>query len=199
MSAPSISTWVYEQHNYITKVLLTVLDLQMHNSTVERSIRHYWNRRQEEISELDQLEELLARFTDDQAGNTEVAQYLWGNNHWVRVRWLRGFVRFLADEDLRTQKSLIIWARGSHTKGTSRDEPSTSALPAYRWLLMRLGVDTVKPDVHLRRFAERIVGHAVSDTELIRAVTETARRLGASARELDAAIWEHERGEAGAV
>ena len=53
-----VRTWVYEQPDYMTNVLLTVLDLQMHNSTVERSIRHYWNRRQEEISELDQLEEL---------------------------------------------------------------------------------------------------------------------------------------------
>jgi hypothetical protein len=34
---------------------------------------------------------------------------------------------------------------------------------------------------------------------LVRAVAEAARRLGHPARELDAAIWEHERGAPGAV
>ncbi len=46
---------------------------------------------------------------------------------------------------------------------------------------------------------KRITGHAVSDAELVRVVTAAARRLDQSPRELDAAIWEHERGEAGVV
>jgi hypothetical protein len=55
---------------------------------------------------------------------------------------------------------------------------------------MRLGVDTVKPDVHLRRFVEHVVGHSVNDNELVKTVTQAACRLGRSPRELDAAIWE---------
>jgi hypothetical protein len=42
-----VRPWEYEEHDYMINVLLTVLDLQMHNVTVERSIRHYrecwWN------------------------------------------------------------------------------------------------------------------------------------------------------------
>lgn len=53
---------------------------------------------------------------------------------------------------------------------------------------MRLGGDTVKPDIWLRRFAEGIVGHCISDAELVRAFTEAAHRVAKSARELDAAI-----------
>ena len=36
----------------------------------------------------------------------------------------------------------------------------------------------------------RADGHPVTDGELVRAVTQAARRLGRSPRELDAAIWE---------
>lgn len=194
-----IGAWVYEQHDYMTNVLLTVLDLQMLNVVVERSIRHYWDHRQANISTLEQLEELLAGFRDDKAGNTKIAQYLWGNSHWARVHWLRGFARFLADEDLRTQDALTKWAQRSEYERDFKGRVRYLGPAAYRWLVMRLGVDTVKPDVHLRRFVERVVGHSVTDTELIRVVTETAHRLGESARELDAAIWEHERGEAGGV
>jgi hypothetical protein len=31
-------------------------------------------------------------------------------------------------------------------------------LAAYKWLTMRLGVETVKPDVHVHRFVESAVG-----------------------------------------
>jgi hypothetical protein len=48
------------------------------------STRNRWS----ELRTLDDLEEALARFPDDQEGNREVAQYLWGNNHWTRVQWL---------------------------------------------------------------------------------------------------------------
>jgi hypothetical protein len=189
----------YEQHDYMTNVLLTVLDLQMHNRVVERSTRHYWDQRQEQVRTLDDLGGLLARFPDDQEGNRAVARYLWGNDHWMRVHWLRGFARFLAEEDLRTQQALTEWARRSDYDRDFAGRVKYLGPAAYRWLVMRLGVDTVKPDAHLCRFVERNAGHAVSDAELVRVVTATARRLGQSPRELDAAIWEHERGEAGVV
>jgi hypothetical protein len=41
--------WEYEEHDYVTNVLLTVLDLQMRNVTVERSIRHYRDFRWDEV------------------------------------------------------------------------------------------------------------------------------------------------------
>ena len=55
---------------------------------------------------------------------------------------------------------------------------------------MRLGVETVKPDVRLRKFVEAVVGRAVSDNEIVEAVTQAAAHLGLSARQLDWSIWE---------
>jgi hypothetical protein len=186
----SVRPYEYEEHDYMTNVLLTVLDLQMHNVTVERSIQHYRHYRWHEIRTLDDLEDLLARCPGDQEGNRQVAQYLWGNNHWERVRRLRGLVPFLAEQSLRTQDDLRAWAqRGSYRTDFAGKVPYLGAA-AYHWLLMRLGVETVKPDVHVRRFVEAVIGHAATDDELVRAVTEAARRLDWSPRELDAAIWE---------
>jgi len=50
--------------DYITNVLLTVLDLQMHNVAVDNSIRYYWNHRWHEIRQLAELRAVLDRFPD---------------------------------------------------------------------------------------------------------------------------------------
>jgi len=187
----------YIEKDYMANVLITVLDIRMRSEAVDRSIRHYRDHRWEEIRTLDDLEDLLSRHTDDMEGNVQVAQYLWGNNHWVRVEWLRRFVPFLAQNDLKTQGALRDWARRSDFKRDFEGKVKNLGIASYKSLVMRLGVDTVKPDVHLHNFVERVIGHGVTDEELVRAVEETARRIGMSPRQLDASLWEYQRGDPG--
>lgn len=59
---------------------------------------------------------------------------------------------------------------------------------------MRQGVDTVKPDVHVHRFAEAAIGRRLSEEEDVRVVTEAAHQLELRAYELDWRIWEASRG-----
>jgi hypothetical protein len=180
----------HDENDYITNVLVTVLDLQMNTVTVERSIQHFRDHWWGEVRTLAQLAAVLRRFRDDKDGNLQLARYLWGNNHWTRAGRLRLLAEFLAAEHLRSQDELRAWAqRSDYLRDFAGRVPGLGPA-AYHSLLMRLGVDTVKPDVHVRRFVEEVVGHPVTDAELVRAVTEAARRLGRSARELDAAIWE---------
>lgn len=61
---------------------------------------------------------------------------------------------------------------------------------------MRQGVDTVKPDVHVRRFAEAAVGRKLNDQDVIELMTRAAARIGIKAFELDWRIWEASRGGA---
>ena len=61
---------------------------------------------------------------------------------------------------------------------------------------MRQGVDTVKPDVHVRRFVEAAVRRPLSDADVVDVVTRAARVLGIKAYELDWPIWEASRGGA---
>jgi hypothetical protein len=63
----------------------------------------------------------------------------------------------------------------------------------YQWLVMRQGVDTVKPDVHLRRFAEAAVGRTLNDNDVIELTSRAATRIGVKAFELDWRIWEASR------
>ncbi len=63
----------------------------------------------------------------------------------------------------------------------------------YQWLTMRLGAETVKPDVHVVRFVSGALGRAVSEREAIDGLVAVARRLGIKANVLDWSIWEHER------
>jgi hypothetical protein len=64
----------------------------------------------------------------------------------------------------------------------------------YQWLVMCQGVDTVKPDVHVRRFAESAVGRGLRDWEVVEITTEAAKRLDVKAIELDWRIWEASQG-----
>jgi hypothetical protein len=187
----------YIEKDYMTNVLVTVLDIRMHSTALNKSIQHYRERRWDEIRTLVDLEDLLALHTDDEEGNRKVAQHLWGNNHWVRVEWLRGFVPFLTQNDLRTREALRQWARRSDFKRDFEGRVKYLGIASYKSLVMRLGVDTVKPDVHLHDFVKRVIGHAVTDEELVRAVEEAARRIGTSPRQLDASIWDYQRGGAG--
>ena len=52
------------------------------------------------------------------------------------------------------------------------------------------GLDTVKPDVHVQRFATRVLGRPVSDTDVVEVIVTAAQRLGRPAHRLDWAIWE---------
>jgi len=52
------------------------------------------------------------------------------------------------------------------------------------------GVETVKPDVRLRRFTEGVVGRRLGDAELVALLETVAKELGVPAYRLDWAIWE---------
>ncbi len=112
---------------------------------------------------------------------------------------MRGFVPFLIDNGLTDIDSLRKWAHTSDFRRDFEGRVKYLGIAAYKWLTMRLGVDTVKPDVHIRNFVEPIVGHPVTDDELVRVIEKAAPEIGMTPRELDASIWEYQRGGPGAV
>jgi hypothetical protein len=62
----------------------------------------------------------------------------------------------------------------------------------FNWLVMRQGVESIKPDVHVHRFTERAVGRRLSDDDVVQLVMAAARTLGYRSYEMDWAKWEFE-------
>lgn len=185
---------MYLENDYIMNLLATVIDYQMHTKAVQRSLAHFRDVRWDDVRTLDQLLAVLVRYGDDRAGNTALAQYLWGNNHWRRASELRGLVRYFVDREVTDQEALRDWAQTSSFKTDFEGHVRGLGLAIYNWLVMRQGVDTVKPDVHVRGFTEKALARRVNDDDVVAVVTAAAHKLGMRAYELDWAIWEHSSG-----
>ena len=100
----------YIINDYVENILLTVLDFQMQTPTVEKAARHYKDKVQFQLNSFSDLQNLLAGFPDDQEGNTQIAQYLWGYKLWTRVSLLRRLLKYLEERGITTQEKLKEWA-----------------------------------------------------------------------------------------
>lgn len=190
--APSANTYLEE--DFIMNLLETVLDYMLKTEVVVKALEHFRNHRWNEVRSLDDLERLMAQFPEDQAGNTALAQYLWGYNLWTRAQQLRDLARFFESIGVVDQVQLRQWAHRSSFKNDFEGRVKGLGPAVYQWLVMRQGVDTVKPDVHVRRFAEAAVGRSLNDLDVIELTTTAATRIGIKAFELDWRIWEASRG-----
>ena len=190
--APSASTYLEE--DFIMNLLETVLDYMLQTEVVVIALERFRENRWHELRSLDDLERLMAQFPEDQAGNTTLAQHLWGYNLWTRAQQLRDLTRYFRSIGVVDQEQLKQWALTSTFKTDFEGRVKGLGPAVYQWLVMRQGVDTVKPDVHVRRFAETAVGRKLNDQEVIELTTKTAKRMGIKAFELDWRIWEASRG-----
>lgn len=185
---------MYLVHDYIENLFLTVLDFQMHNVSVEKAITHYRNYRWNEIRNISDLKSLPSKYADDKEGNTAIALYLWGNRHWTRVSLLRKLTAFFESIGVTSQEALKHWAKTSNFEKDFKERIPGMGYAIYQWLIMRQGVGTIKPDVHVRRFVESIVHRSdFTDEEVVATLEEVAKELGLKAYELDWRIWEYQR------
>jgi len=184
----------YIEDDFVMNLLATVIDYRQNTTAVVRALEHFKEHRWDAIRTGEDLEQVMAGFTDDQEGNTGLAQYLWGYNLWTRAKQLRDLTAYFRRIGVIDQQSLKRWAKGSDFKRDFEGRVKGLGIAVYHWLVMRQGVDTVKPDVHVRRFAEKAVGRPLGDEDVVYLVVKAAHQLGMKAYELDWAIWEHSRG-----
>jgi len=191
-SSIPLSSFEFVADDYVLALFDTVLDYQNQAAAIQKAEDHYREQHDREIRTLDDLEAVLDRFPEDREGNDELAQYLWGNHHWRRAQELRGLVRYFRERNVTTLRRLRTWATKSqqedfvgHIKGLG---------PAvYRSLAMRMGVDTVKPDVHVLRFVSAAIGRTATQAEAVEGLTEAAARLGLPARDLDWSVLGYQK------
>ena len=187
----------YLEKDYITNLFLTVLDFQMRGRVIVNAIDHFMNNCRDEIRTLDELQRLLSNHPDDKQGNTDVALYLWGNRLWTRVALLRKLAHYFRSVEVTSQDALSQWARNSDYERDFKGKIPGMAFAIYKWLIMRQGVETIKPDIHLKRFVKSTIQRDIPELELVEVLEDVARQLKMKASHLDWAIWEYQRGAAG--
>jgi hypothetical protein len=183
----------YIENDFVTNLIATVLDYQLHTTAVERALGHYKERRWDQIRDLDDLKAVFEMFDDSQEGNRQLAQHLWEYDLWTRAEQLRRLTEFFESIGITNQTALKAWAETSTFERDFQGRVRGLGPAVYQWLIMRQGVETVKPDVHVRRFAEVAIGRPLSDNELIVGVERAARVLGLTPLEFDWRIWEWSR------
>jgi hypothetical protein len=159
------NTSAYLEEDFVMNLLETVLDYMLQTEVVVKVLERFRENRWNAVRTLDDLEQLMARFPEDQAGNTALAQHLWGYNLWTRAQQLRDLARYFRSIGITDQERLEQWALTSTFKNDFEGRVKGLGPAVYQWLVMRQGVDTVKPDVHVRRFAEAAVGRKLNDQE----------------------------------
>jgi hypothetical protein len=191
-----LSASAYLEEDFVMNLLETVLDYMLHTGVVVRALEHFREECWNDVRSLDDLDQLIARFPESRVGNTALAQHLWGYNLWTRAQQLRELAHYFRSIGVVDQEHLRQWAHASSFKRDFRGQVKGLGPAVYQCLVMRQGVDTVKPDVHVRRFAEAAVGRSLNDQDVIDVTVEAARRIGVKAFELDWRIWEASRGGA---
>ena len=186
---------IYLIDDYVRNMILTVLDYCMRTKAVERAHDYFVKTHGELIRTHHQLKDALLRFPATKEGNTAAARFLWNYRLWTRAQQLRGLLDYFEQRGVTTQEELKEWAREGDFDRDFRGRVPGLAFAVYKWLVMRQGVETVKPDVHVRRFAETTLGRRLSDQEIVGAFEAVARELSLRAYELDWRIWESQRQE----
>jgi hypothetical protein len=188
----------YLDTDLITCLFVTVIDFQMRTTTVEKALSYFEDNRSTAIRDLGDLEALLNAHKNDQPGNTAVAEFLFNYKLWTRVGLLRALVTWLRTLGIKDLKGLKRWAERSEFARDFQGQIQCRAgdwtyglgLAVYNSLMMRLGIEAIKPDTRLRRFIEATIMRKVSDDEIVVGLTEVAGRLSIRPREIDSRIWE---------
>jgi len=98
-------------------------------------------------------------------------------------------VPFFESVGVTDQDALVGWARSAEFRRDFQGRVKGLGYATFQWLTMRCGIETVKPDVHTRRFTQRCLGRPLTDSDIVELVTRAAKLLGMPARLLDLAIW----------
>ncbi len=180
----------YLVNDYVENLLITVLDFRLKVIVVKRAIEHYRQHVRPELRDFTTLKALLAKYPDTEQGNRQIARYLWGYNLWTRVAMLRRFVEYFEERGVTTQEELRQWAYEADFERDFKGKIKGASRAIFNWLVMRQGIETVKPDVWIHRFLRKTLGYSVDDQTAVELLERVAHELGVKAYELDWRIWE---------
>jgi hypothetical protein len=167
----------------------------MQEPVVVKALQYFEHNVQHEhdIHTHEQLQDALNVYPDSEDGNKAAAQFFWGNNHWTRIELLRRFLPFLSSVGATDQPSLHAWAKQADFERDFKGKVKGMGIAVFHWLLLRCGVSTIKPDVWVINFGQRVLGKRTPEDRLVTAFNAIAPLIGESLETLDVTIWYHEK------
>lgn len=186
-------------YGYVSNLVRTAIDFQNKSITVRRALAHFKDKHRG-VKTHDNLKLLLSSCPD----NTDLAKHLWGNRMWTRAGFFRVLVEHFNAEGIFDEKRLRLWLnkavferdiKGQFTFrwGNSRGKQHNLGYAGFKWLQVRCGINTVKPDVHTSNFVKRAIERRVSQKQVVEALNAVAKISHRKANRLDSAIWLFER------
>jgi hypothetical protein len=181
----------YRYKNYAINVMNTALDFQMNYSVVETALNYFIENHN--YKSHGKLVAHVNRYPNTKPGNLRLARNLWNNNHWSRACFLRTILTHFDSIGVRGQKSLEKWAKNADfeqdVKGKIKTKEHSVGIAIFKWMQVKCGVNTVKPDVHILNFVSEAVKRRVSPEEAVDGIVLVAKQLKRKAYRIDSAIW----------
>lgn len=121
---------------------------------------------------------------------------IWNYNHLVRVQLLesliRRFITYNTENNFQNElEGMKDWAKRSSPKDYRNFGVKGIGLATFQYLRMLLGVQTVKPDVHIKNSIGIVLNRDVNDFEAIEFIEHASEKLGLPATVLDHNIWRY--------
>jgi len=121
---------------------------------------------------------------------------VWNYNHPKRVEILQNLAKFFLEyktensikDDLESMKH---WAKSVDINSGKILPIDGMGFATSQYIRKMLGVDSVKPDVHIKRSIIEGIGEKMSDKKTVMFIEIVAKEMGITPTALDHAIWKH--------
>lgn len=181
--------------DYLEALFITVLDFHSRGEMVEKALDHYTAtaRTKLKLTGHQSLLKWLARYGDNQAELEKASLALWGNRHWTRLRLLKQLVAYFDEQGVVDATTLRHWAMKADFERDFKGRVKGLGYTVFHWLQLRCGVPTIKPDVWVLNFVQRVIGRRPTEREAVQAFVALAPYLKVPLARLDKIIWTTER------
>jgi len=184
----------YTVSDFIENLFLTVFDFRLEDSIAAEALKYYRKNQWAYIRNLQDLKRLFSEYKDDRDGNNTLAHQLWGKNYGHRMPILRKLFSYYESVGVTSQEALRKWAAKSDFAKDLRGRIPMISYDNYRRLIMRQGLDIIKPHVYVKSFVGSVIGRSdFADSNLSQVLSKIARQLGIKSYVLDWRITEFQR------
>jgi len=150
---------------------------------------------QSNFSEIDRLSKLIQLI--ENLGEKKFCD-IWNYAHFDRVRILYQVCTSLekvckesSEHNLNSNEILLLkkWVADMDLKNNELIEIKGIGIASVQYLRILLGIDTVKPDIHIKKSIKNIYGINLSDTATIKFIEKVSIEMELKTRMIDAFVW----------